>query len=161
MSQQFQDGRVNTAAALSPKHQALCAQFRADLPELLEGRDPFFARYAGALNRPRTTDEDCFEVLNAVCEAAGISRAAIMGDRLSRIVARPRQVAYALIRERHPDMMDAEIARFMRRHQTTIAHGLKMIRSFMLYEPETKRVYDEAKAALAAVEMSIGALHEL
>ena len=133
---------------MSPEAQmAIRKRWHADLPLVLEGKDPFLT--------PRDTDlesvpeVDCFEVMDAVCEVTNLNRDEIMGQQRRRCVARPRQIIYALLRARHPAMMDAEIARFMGRHQTTIAHGVKQITRFMEYEPETKRVYHEAERRLS------------
>lgn len=132
---------------MTPEQQtAIRKRFHEDLPELLEGRDPYLAPHDARLG----PEADCLNILEAVCEASGVTEDEMRGQQREREKSRPRQVVYALIRARHPTMMTAEIARFMGRHQTSVAHGIRQIGAFMELEPDTRRIYHEAKRRLAA-----------
>ena len=126
-------------------HAAIRDSFRKALPEILEGRDPHLALHDTRLG----PEADCLNILEVVCEVSGVTEDEMRGRRRERRISRPRQIVYALIHKRQPMMMDAEIARFMGRHQTSIAHGIRQIIVFMELEPETRRIYHEAKRRLA------------
>ncbi len=131
---------------MTPEQQtAIRERFHRDLPEILEGRDPFLVPH----DVQPGPEEDCLRVIEAVCEASGLSEDELTGDRRDRHTARPRQIVYALINERHPAMTHAEIARFMRRHQSSVRHGLRQMVAFLQFEPETLRIYRDAKRELA------------
>ncbi len=127
---------------LTPAQQAIVTRFRADLPEVLEGRDPY-------LVRRNAIPVDCTEILSAVLRAAGVAHAEVMGRRRTLSVVRPRQVAYKLIHQYRPDLNMTQIARFMRRDRDSVEKGLHVIDAIMAREPETRRIYNAAKGVLS------------
>ncbi len=130
---------------MTPENQAAIREsFHRDLPEILAGRDPYLVPH----DADPGPEEDCLRVIEAVCKVSGVSEDAMWGQRRERSISRPRQIVYALIRVRQPMMMTAEIARFMSRHHTSVAHGLRQIDAFMEIEPETRRIYRDAKREL-------------
>ena len=132
---------------MTPEAQAAIREsFHRDKLEIIEGRDPYLVPH----DAKPGPEEDCLRVIEAVCKVSGVSEDEMRGRRSDRAISRPRQVVYALIRARQPAMMTAEIARLMNRHHTTVAHGLRRISAFMEFEPETRRVFRDAKKELGA-----------
>ena len=130
---------------MTPETQAAIREsFHRDLPKILEGRDPYLVPH----DAKPGPEEDCLRVIEAVCKASGVSKDEMRGQRRERSISRPRQIVYALIRDRQPMMMTAEIARLMGRHYTSVAHGIRQITTFMEFEPETRRIYRDAKREL-------------
>ncbi|KKL92624.1 hypothetical protein LCGC14_1882780 [marine sediment metagenome] len=130
---------------MTPETQAAIREsFRRDLSEILEGRDPYLVPH----DAKPSAEEDCLRIIEAVCKASGVSEDEMRGQRRERSISRPRQIVYTLIRARQPMMMTAEIARLMSRHHTSVAHGLRQIATFMEFEPETRRIYRDAKREL-------------
>ena len=129
---------------LTPAHEAIIARFRADLPEIKEGRDPYLVPIFMSEQWPT-----CAEILAAVSTVANVSRLSILGRKGERRVARPRQITYKLIHVLRPELSTGEIGQFMKREPSSVRYGLKVLDSLMAREPETLRIYREAKARLS------------
>ena len=130
---------------MSPETQAAIREsFHRDKLEIIDGRDPYLVPH----NTTPGPEEDCLRIVEAVCKVSGLSEEELTGNRRSQNIASPRQIVYALIHERHPAMMHAEIARFMHLHQSPVRHGLRKIEAFKKYEPETRQLYRDAKREL-------------
>lgn len=66
------------------------------------------------------------EILKAVSDATGASVGELLGPRRARIVARPRQMAYWLIRKLRPDLSFPKIAHLIGgRDHTSVLHGIR------------------------------------
>jgi chromosomal replication initiation ATPase DnaA len=65
------------------------------------------------------------DLVDAVCAARGVTRRELCGTIKTRAVAAARQELWWLIRN-HPERCYSvlEIARIVRRHHTTVAHGI-------------------------------------
>jgi len=127
---------------------AIRERFRTDLPKIIAGSDPFLAPAKVPFLWGRAVPRDCYKVLDAVCEVTKYSHKEVMGQRSAVRYARPRQILWCLLREFVPSMTDAEIARFAGRHQSSIAHGLRVMEDAKRFEPKTNAVYRGAKRLL-------------
>lgn len=89
-------------------------------------------------------------IRSVVARLAGLTQTEIMGRQRTRCISRARQITYAIIREIHPKMTLAEIGRVMDKDATSIWHALDILPAAIRCEPETKRLYAEAKRRLVA-----------
>jgi hypothetical protein len=65
------------------------------------------------------------KILEAVCEAAGVEIKHLLSDRRARLIARPRQLAMALIAERTPLSLPQIGRKMGGRDHTTVMHAKK------------------------------------
>jgi len=70
------------------------------------------------------------EIKDAVAEAFGVSVGALVSDRRSMDLAKPRFAAYAIYRD-HTKFSLPRIGRIFNRHHTTVMHGLKRVEELL------------------------------
>lgn len=91
-------------------------------------------------------------VMDAACEACGITREEMLGTRRSRRVAQPRQLAMLVAYEVATHASVPQISHAFCRDHTTVLHAVHAMRERMQTEPELARLYHEIRAKVTAEE---------
>lgn len=88
------------------------------------------------------------KILAAVTEATGCSIPEMVGPRRARLVSRPRQFAYHLVRVLRPDLSLPAIGRAFNRDHTTLMHGMSAFEKVRDVAPATEWLEHPAVKAL-------------
>ena len=91
---------------------------------------------------------EILKILSAVAEATGCSIPEMVGPRRARLVTRPRQFAYHLVRALRPDLSLPAIGRAFNRDHTTIMQGLGVFDTMRDVAPATEWLEHPAIKAL-------------
>ena len=90
------------------------------------------------------------KILAVATEVTGVSCEDLIGPRRSAKVARPRHLAYHLVKITRPDLSLPAIGRAFKRDHTTIIHGLKKVALLADQPPFNRWLADPAIHALLA-----------
>ena len=101
--------------------------------------------------RPDRLFSNTTEIKDAVAEAFGVSVSALVSDRRSMDLAKPRFAAYAIYRD-HTKFSLPRIARIFNRDHTTVMHGLKRVEELLAEDDVFKRRYQHS---LDLIEINI------
>ncbi len=147
---------------MTPSQQELLKTIRAAMPAIIAGEDEPVSLAHTDLGETREWDHPpIFKVgpsreaiLREVCAAAEVAPQAMRGRRTDRPIVRARQVCFLLLSQLRPQST-MDIGKFMSRDRTTVMYGLKAALMHIdpgdrKYEPNTARLYNEAKRRLSA-----------
>jgi hypothetical protein len=93
--------------------------------------------------RPDRLFSNTTEIKDAVAEAFGVSVSALVSDRRTMDLAKPRFAAYAIYRD-HTKFSLPRIARIFNRDHTTVMHGLKRVEELLAEDGYFKQCYSRS-----------------
>ena len=136
---------------MTPERQAeICEAWRKDLPEVLEGRDRMKSVIYNGIPLKGWTDYTPLKnytvdhVLKCVTKITGVSLLNLKGPRRGAEFARPRQLAYLLLRTFCPSRSLPDIARAVGKlDHTTVIHGIKKARERVGKDPDYRALYNK------------------
>lgn len=76
----------------------------------------------------------------AVCHVYGITEAQIKGPQRWQPLATARQIAMVLAMDAQPLASMEQVARYFRRHRTTLIYARKAVHNFEQFDPKTAKV---------------------
>lgn len=90
-------------------------------------------------------------VINATAAVTELPVALLLSERRTAVLARPRQVAMYIARQRCPHASLPVIGRVFRRDHTTVLHACAVVTERLTTDPETRDLHDRIIAKLEEI----------